>query len=181
MCRTVLLVTLIALNSSACWTHRVRAPSPVTDAGPDSLAVTTWSFFWRSNDARPSPECVTETLKEVEVRGNWGFSLIRAGTLGLVAPASFERRCAAPMIDPPPGGDVESHGATHVATGWGYVAVREPAVHCGNRPIQRVALRPNPLFDLIAAATVGLVAPARVRAYCAEIPDDDPPPPEARP
>jgi hypothetical protein len=167
-------VLVIALVTSGCWTHRAHVPSPVTSAGPDSLPVTTWSFLWRSNEARPSPECVSEALQEVTVRQKWGFSLIRAVTLGLVAPATFDRRCAAPLIDPPDGGRTRSHGATHISIAWGVYLPLAPAVQCDARPMERVALRPNPLFDIISAVTAGAVAPARVHAYCATIPDEEP-------
>jgi hypothetical protein len=174
MRRSLPLVVAVALAASGCWTHRVGVPSPVANAGPDSLPVTTWAFLWRSNEVRPSPECMSETLQEVTVRANWGYSLIRAATLGLVAPASFDRRCAAPLIDPPAGGRVPSHGATHVSTLWGRFLTLSPAVGCDARPMARLALRPNPFFDILAAATAGAIAPVRVRAYCADIPDDTP-------
>lgn len=59
---------------------------------------------------------------------------------------------------------------------WGVLLPRAPAVRCDQRPMERVLLRPNPLFDIIAAATAGAVAPARVRGYCAEVPDGGPDP-----
>lgn len=170
---TVALIALLSLSSSGCWYHRAEAPTPVRPAGLDSLAYTSWSFLWRSNRTRPSPECVSNALKEVTVRSNLAFSLIRAGTLGLIAPVRFERQCAAPMIDPPPGGQTASHGATHVSIGWGNVMNRDPAVDCDARPVREVAVRPNPLFDILTAATIGLVAPARIRAYCAPAPEPD--------
>ena len=156
---------LLVLVMSGCWSHRVQTMSPVTSAGQDSLRYTSWAFFWRSNVTQPSPECVSGGLKDVVVHSNWGFSLVRAATLGAVAPVEFERRCATPIIDPPAADTVTSDGGTHVSLLWD-TADRDPTVQCGDRPMARVAVKPNPLFDLLSAGTLGLVSPARVRAYC---------------
>lgn len=157
---------LIPLIASGCWTHRIQTMSPVASAGADSARYTNWAFLWRSNIARPSNECMSKELKDVVVKSNWGFSLIRAGTLGLVAPITFERGCAAPMIDAEEGGKVASHGATHVAVLWD-AAEKDPVVACDKRAMTQLAIKPNPFFDIISAATLGLISPVRRRAYCA--------------
>lgn len=166
--RLAVLMTLTVVAANGCWYHRVDVPSPVMPATMESETV--WGTLWRSATITPGPTCPSGMFKEVVVRSNWGFSLIRVATLGLVAPARVERHCArAEIIDagvppnPQPSGG--PGGATYLSVLYG-VGQLEPAPRCNDRGLAVVQVRPNPLFDLASAATVGLFSPMRLGWRC---------------
>jgi len=167
---------------SGCWYHRVDVPSPVTYATKST--ETTWAFFWRSEEIKPDAVCVNG-LKEVTVRSNWGFSILRVVTLGLVAPARVERHCARAIIrdefSPP---DTAANGPPGGATFWSVVwgsYQREPTPPCNDRPIARVILKINPAFDLLSVVSLGGASPARIRWECVKRPAPTAPPEESSP
>ncbi len=161
------VIALAAFLLAGCWYHRVDVPSPVTNATESS--ETTWSFLWRSKQLEPDPTCVNG-LKEVVVRSNWVFSLLKVATLGLVAPARVERHCArATIIDEAPPPDTAANGPPGGATYWSLVwgtYQREPRPPCNDRPIAKVILKINPVFDLLSVVSLGAASPARIRWEC---------------
>lgn len=166
--RRATAIGLVVLLAGGCWYHRVDVPNPVMHATKDSETV--WGRLWRPVTIEPGASCPSGMFKEVVVRSNWGFSLIRLATLGLVAPARVERHCArAELIDPgvppntlpsaPPG------GRTYVSVLYGAAQGENPR-DCNNRGLASVKIRPNPFFDLVSVATVGLVSPVRLGWTC---------------
>jgi hypothetical protein len=167
---------------AGCWYHRVDVPSPVTVAAESS--ETAWTFLWRSRAIEPGAECVTGSLKEVVVRSNWGFSLLRVATLGLVAPVRLERHCARPIIHdvatlPDTGASAPPGRATYWSIGWGSYQ-GEPGPDCNGRPIAKVVLKANPVFDFLSLVTLGAASPTRVGWECVARTPVTPDAPESR-
>lgn len=162
-----LLIALLTLTG--CWYHRVEVPSSVTYASEERFTL--WATGWRAAKIDAGDECPSQTIKQVTVRGNWGYSLIRLATLGLVAPTRVERHCARARIDdantPPDTGAITGpDGATYWSIGLGKLMQYEPTPQCRGRGLDTVAVRPNPLFDLMSVGTVGLVSPLRIGWKC---------------
>jgi hypothetical protein len=173
--RPTVVAILVGVLVSACWYHRVALSS--TDATDAAVERSTeWSFFWKPVHADTTVTC-DQGLQGVVVRGNWGFSLLRLVTLGIVGPARVERHCArAVIIDratppdtapPAPPGSV-----TAWSTGWG-VLQYEPPFKCNGRAFTEVRVKANPLYDLISVVSAGGVSPASLGWSC--VPGNPPP------
>jgi hypothetical protein len=93
-------VWLASLGLCLCGCYHYRL-SPV---GPNGVRLplatepedeTVWSFFWGISQPEVRPHtCQGNGLAEVTATTNLGFSLLTVVTLGIVAPAQLQWRCA---------------------------------------------------------------------------------------
>ena len=94
------LVLSLLLFATGCYHYRAWMPDVAAPATlPESRTL--WTLAWGlvQPDVRPD-NCAAKALAETTVSTNLGFSLLSVATLGFVAPATVEWRCAKPC----PGG-----------------------------------------------------------------------------
>ena len=84
---------LCALAATGCYHYRAAPPDLPSSTEPESRTV--WSFAWGliQQNVQP-PACQGVGLSEVTVSSNFGYTLLTVVTLGFVAPARVEWRCA---------------------------------------------------------------------------------------
>jgi hypothetical protein len=95
--RNAMMLSL-ALLSVGCFHYRTEFPA----GAPATLSesATSWSFLWGLVQSDVHPVCAANAAQEVTVTSNLAFATLTFITLGLVAPAQVEWRCAKPC----PGG-----------------------------------------------------------------------------
>jgi len=104
------------------------------------------------------------------------FGWILVAWLGLVAGGCYYHRvevASSDRVSERPG--VPPTGKTGSATAWSFlfgtahsggITPDALAQYCNNLPLREVTVKSNPLFFLITAVTLGLVAPAQVEWHC---------------
>lgn len=97
----------LLLLGSGCFHYRL---APVTTAGEplppatEPQSETVWSLFWGFDQPQVNPaNCQGNGVAEVTTTTNLGYTLLTVVTLGIVAPAEVEWRCATDA--PAAGGD----------------------------------------------------------------------------
>lgn len=95
-----ILAMAVLLEATGCYHYRTWFPDQSAPATLPQTA-TTWSFLWGlvQQDVRPD-NCAAGSAQEVTITTNLGFEFLTIVTLGTVAPATVEWRCAKPC----PGG-----------------------------------------------------------------------------
>ena len=88
----------ISIFFSSCYSYRVATQA---QAGTEtSKPITAHSFFWgllKSPKEIHTPVCDslgTNGMAEVNIRNNFGFSLITVATLGIWSPMRIEWKCS---------------------------------------------------------------------------------------
>jgi hypothetical protein len=97
---TILFLTGILFFFSSCYSYRVATQA---QAGAETtVTVTAHSFFWgllKKPSEIHTPVCDSlgaNGMAEVNVKNNFGFSLITVATLGIWSPIRLEWKCAKP-------------------------------------------------------------------------------------
>jgi len=90
----------ISIFFSSCYSYRVAT---LAQAGTETLKpITAHSFFWgllKSPKEIHTPICDSlgsTGMAEVNVKNNFGFSLITVATLGIWSPIKLECKCSKP-------------------------------------------------------------------------------------
>lgn len=95
--RTVACLALLGLLATGCYHYRTEAPGVAGIPGTDYEGEMVWSLAWGLVQENPEPpRCNNQPLSEVRVTSNFGFSLLTILSLGFVAPARVEWKCAKP-------------------------------------------------------------------------------------
>ena len=88
----------MALLGTGCFHYRLAVVSPdgqILPPATESETATLWSFAWGLVQPTVRPgRCQGNGAAEVITTTNFGFALLTVVTLGLVAPAQVEWRCA---------------------------------------------------------------------------------------
>ncbi len=96
---TALLVCLAL--APACYHYRAQVPDVAGAPSTEYAGEVVWSLVWGLVQQNPQIDnCHGQALAEVRVTTNFGFTLLTVATLGLVAPAKVEWRCAKPTVVP---------------------------------------------------------------------------------
>jgi hypothetical protein len=93
-----IFIALALWASTGCYHYRASVPAaPATE--PKS--ATLWSYAWGAVQQNIQPEnCVANSLQEVTVSSNFGYTLLAVVTLGFVQPAQVEWRCGKETPNP---------------------------------------------------------------------------------
>jgi hypothetical protein len=95
-----LLFLIILPLAAGCYHYRVIAPDP--EPATEYEKRTVHSLFWGLMQARDisADDCLSNTLDEVRVTTNLGYSIVSVTTLGIWMPMDMRWRCAKePLID----------------------------------------------------------------------------------
>jgi Bor protein len=88
----------LLLSLDGCFHYRLAPVSPDGEALPPATepqSETVWSFAWGLAQPTVQPaNCMGNGAAEVTTTTNLGFALLTVITIGLVAPAEVEWRCA---------------------------------------------------------------------------------------
>ena len=96
----ILLILIIGLQG--CYHFRVTTPNP--DPATDYEHRTMHSYFWGLvQETQPADDCLSNSLDEVEVSTNLGYSLISVVTLGIWVPMDVRWRCGKESFTPDDG------------------------------------------------------------------------------
>ena len=91
--RALVLGLLLAL-AEGCYHYRVAMTREATPA-TEPQSVTSWAFFWGLLQTNVDPtNCRSNALHEITVTTNLGYAALTVISLGIVAPAEVEWRCA---------------------------------------------------------------------------------------
>jgi hypothetical protein len=89
---------LLLLMAAGCFHYRLGPVSPSGEPlqpATEPESVTVWAFAWGLVEPTVSPQrCQGNGVAEVTSSSNLGFALLTVVTLGIVAPAHIEWRCA---------------------------------------------------------------------------------------
>jgi len=109
--RSATLAVLLCLAiGAACYHYRAQVPEAAGAPATEYVGDVVWSFVWGLVQENPRIDnCQGQALAEVRVTSNFGFALMTVATLGLVAPARVEWRCAKAQ---PTGGEIRLPGDT---------------------------------------------------------------------
>ncbi len=91
-------VAACALQLSGCFHYRLTPVTPDGEPLPPATepeSATVWAFAWGLAQPTVSPaNCQGNGASEVTTTTNLGYALLTVITLGIVAPAEVEWRCA---------------------------------------------------------------------------------------
>lgn len=93
-----LLLLSLLLSASGCFHYRLTPVTPDGEPLPPATepeSATVWSFAWGLAQPTVAPaNCEGNGAAEVTTTTNLGYALLTVITLGIVAPAEVEWRCA---------------------------------------------------------------------------------------